>query len=360
LTLALDSLFDDLERRVFHARDTLDGLDYDGTLDAFVDLLRTDVEGLVEAFRAARYIEAKQPMTDAERLGALRRISEEMTWSIQPRLSSLLHVTPEDIAMSRTVADLATECSIAARPLVMCSMLDGSFWTRPDLDLITVAVGEHDRLLALPDVVHELCHGLYREVAGACHGNMATRVRKHMLDAVKAKTLTQAQGTRLIRAWNRWDEEFCCDLLATYLCGPAYGWQNVLLGAHSPQPGWEPQEVSIEKHPPDDARAYAISSMLELTGHQAQARSQLGALADLADWANDDPPPADHDWLLPYDLIDALAQRVKVWAEHRGMSGFDEKVGRIRGAVHEAWACLLERPAEFDADHAVLLGVLAN
>lgn len=75
-------------------------------------------------------------------------------------------------------------------------------------------------------------------------------------------------GTKL---WEtKWSEDLACDLIGTYLVGPAYAWSNMKICAVS---GGLNNIFSNTKHfsdhPPDEARMRCIFMMLEQIGCSA-------------------------------------------------------------------------------------------
>ena len=161
-------------------------------------------------------------------------------------------------------------------PSPICSSLSSQYyWTVADMDLIFVPSLEPERLLGLADLYHELGHIiLFREERRLVIPGVAI-VDRHFDRLIHdrrragwpAASLREVQQFRHL--WRMsWFLEFCADLIATYLVGPAFGWCNIRTSTNI---GGELFRGN-DSHPADDGRSAAMGSCLIESGKRVSRR----------------------------------------------------------------------------------------
>lgn len=141
------------------------------------------------------------------------------------------------------------------------------------MDIVMTPQTQANDLLSLPDLYHELAHFVvFRQRAtfevGALtviHRFFENALRKGQQQGLPAASLDSIRTNHIL--WRGdWFVEFVCDMIATFWCGPSYGWANLRLSATRGGPYHE-----VSTHPADDARRIGIESMLKLIDEPAAA-----------------------------------------------------------------------------------------
>ena len=254
-------------------------------------------------------------------------------------------------------------------PLVTTiSNSESYYWAHPYFAIIAVPLGEEKNLLNLPDLYHEICHFIYKHYAKFLIGNFLDTVQKYFDDEIE-RVIEEHRAARYIsfyrdklQKWlNGWIEEFTCDLVATYLVGPAYAWTNLKLSTISS--GNDRIYIDNPSHPSDEARMRAIFHMLDITGQGADA-------AKIKDsWnkflvATANPIPPDYKFIFPEHLLEQLANTVLEGCKAIGLSDYESQVTEfgnpISKILNDAWEILLNDPVGFDLWEVNAIASIAN
>src|SRR5262249_13578137 len=115
--------------------------------------------------------------------------------------------------------------------------------------------------------------------------------------------------------------EFVSELVATYLVGPAFGWQHVRLCSGRRQMAYQPALGQSAEHPADEARLGAILAVLNRLG-AAAAGQRILALWRAYLATTGQARPAEYDVCYPQHLIEALADQVVRGCRARGVRGY--------------------------------------
>jgi hypothetical protein len=229
------------------------------------------------------------------------------------------------------------------------------YWAHPYFEIIAVPAGEEKNLLNLPDLYHEISHLIYQQYAQFLLGDFISVMRKHFEDEM-ASVVDQHRPSRYLgfyrdklQKWlNGWVEEFTCDLIATYLVGPAYAWTNLKLSTISS--GNDRIYKDSPSHPSDESRMRAIFKMLRITG-QSEAAMKISESWDKFLKATSNPIPPDYHYIFPDPLIERLAENVLSGCNAIGLNDYDSQLQEfstpISKILNDAWDKILSTPSEF-------------
>lgn len=230
-------------------------------------------------------------------------------------------------------------------PLVV-GLSNQYYWTIPALGLISVPTGETTTLLGLPDLFHELGHVLLANEEAGLIGDfiqdLATYVEGERLRAERSQRPPSYMQLyeQLFGQWrDAWMREFVCDMIATYLTGPAFGWQHLRLCAGHTGQAFSPSLGETAEHPADEARFRGMLSVLRLLNLE----DECAQLAEL--WAEylaitRETKANEYDVCYPEDLISALAHSVVDGCRSIGLRSFQEmgqSTASISSLLNAAW-----------------------
>lgn len=209
--------------------------------------------------------------------------------------------------------------------------------------LITIPQVDGVNPLTLPDLCHELGHiiiafkglNLWEEVKVATY--------KHY-----AKIFDPDNFGELLDLWaGSWFREFSSDMIATYLCGESFGWQNIRLCVNTYS---DPFSV-FASHPADDARMRGIVEVLKLLDRTTEANKLWKVWNEYA-FLTKQNPEADYSLYFPTPLIKKVAKAVTKFCRDVGLRECnqlpdDEK--DILAYVDRAWKKFNANPESIGA-----------
>lgn len=282
------------------------------------------------------------------------------------RYQVIVHYGPNERhfdALIKRIYD-EVEC-LQSTPIVSgISNNDSYYWVYPTYDIIAVPYGEEKNLLNLPDLYHEIGHLIYgqhtRFFKG--QGSIDKALEDHFnleIKNIDDENRDKSRIPDLKKAFENWKEswieEFVCDLIASYLTGPAYGWTNLKISTISSS---DKGIFSITaSHPSDESRMYAVFTMLQKMGynnelHQLQSSWQI--FTDIS--ANGRIQL--YDIILPRHIIELLTNTVFDACQKIGLLSCCEQKQQcdspISHLLNEAWNENLMRPetfAEWESNH---------
>jgi hypothetical protein len=140
-------------------------------------------------------------------------------------------------------------------------------------------------------------------------------------------------------------------MVATYLVGPAFGWQHVRLCAGRGQDAYHPTLGGTVEHPADEARLRGMLAVLELMG-APEASAQVGALWHGYLAISGETRPADYEVCYPQELIESLARYTVEGCRTLGLRGFDQivdppRANDIPALLGKAWERFLTDPQAY-------------
>lgn len=245
-------------------------------------------------------------------------------------------------------------------PLV-CGFSTNYYWTFGIFGLVCVPSGEGLTLLGLPDLCHELGHILHLHREPQLMGDFIRELLAYVDQEKRRAALAQrpqsyqALFDPLLDHWrDKWLLEFVADMVATYLLGPAYGWQHVRLCATTGQPAYRPVLGEAADHPANEARLRGALAVLERAGAN-EAGARVLTLWHAYVSVVGECKPADYDVCYPPALIQSLARRVVDGCAALGIRRFDDLATAGGGAggtdvaqlLGEAWMRFITDPPAY-------------
>jgi hypothetical protein len=230
------------------------------------------------------------------------------------------------------------------------------YWTVAEFNLICVPAIEGAMLLSLPDLCHELGHILLLGYRARFVDDFLQALERYIqqerrrVDTEQRPLQYQLLYDLLLMQWkDAWVLEFVSDMIATYIVGPAFGWQQLRLCAGNSQAAYHPGLDDMAEHPADEARLRGITAVLEQMG-AVEAVDRIRSLWDDYLAVCGETLPPDYEICYPQTLIESLAQRTIEVCRSLGLRGFDhpgEPGGNIPFLLNEAWERFISDPQTF-------------
>jgi hypothetical protein len=284
------------------------------------------------------------------------------------RLPFFAHYGANEHYLTLLAARISDEAGFPIATPIVGTFSQSGYWTNPELRTICLPAGEHNQLLAFPDLVHELAHMLLHEIGGELSVEFLAKAVVPYSQRLGTIAGDNGFGLRLYRQYRIWHVELVADAIATYVCGPSYGWEHIRLSAQSgalarrdlAQP-WHPatpDEVPQRfPHPADTARTTLIATVLHNTGQQTSAtalNAQWTALTRHAGTA-----PATYAATYPDRLLETLAEMTLAWCRENDLVAFaNSRAGAVVGHIDRAWTQQLADPGAFGKDEAQRVAAL--
>jgi hypothetical protein len=233
-----------------------------------------------------------------------------------------------------------------------------------EFHLLCMPLIESQFLLHMPDIYHELCHPLHRNLdlpklepyARAFKRSLFGMVKHFHGEALSADRLPH-QEARLFQiqlwrtCWTKfWMEEFFCDLFGVMTAGPAYGWAHYHLCIKRSGDPFTTPLMRETTHPADDARMRAILGMLRSLGEfNHEADTIAAAWREFLNTMTYRAAPEYHQ-CYPDTLIENIVAAAKNGIEGSGIvAATSNTKARVRDLLNEAWQTFWSSPADFGA-----------
>ncbi len=265
-----------------------------------------------------------------------------------------------DLFLTRLVAGVCREFGFPHTPPLCTAMSTQYYCTITGMDLVLLPHSESSHLLGLPDVYHELGHivlfrnptalGQLRARSQAYFQNEILRAQREAWPANSIAAL-HSYGNRWLAEWTL---EFGCDLIATYVCGPAFGWTNTRLCARLSPDFYE----IMTSHPADAARTWAIKLMLQRLGW-TEAQDIDAQWEELRKTAAQNEPQEFH-LAFPTALLQELVETVASFCSGAGIKTYAPAAMPIAKLLNNAWAKFLSNPKDFRAWEQARVAELAT
>lgn len=257
----------------------------------------------------------------------------------------------------RKVKRIYDEINCLQRPPIITTISnsDDYYWALPSYDIIAVPTGEEKNLLNLPDMFHEMGHLIYNQyqtyLKGTIEQTLANYYKKE-----SQRVLNEQRSPNLISFFREnfadwkssWIMEFCCDLIATYLVGPAFGWTNLKITTQSS--GQNGIYLATSDHPSDEARMRAIFYMLKKIGHEEELK-RLSEVWNKFLTVTNNVIPANYSSICPQHIIEELADNVYNGCKMIDLRIYNDQVKQfsnpISKIINDAWDKVLVHPGDF-------------
>lgn len=265
---------------------------------------------------------------DGTGLAMLVEINRELEIFRRTHLPFFAHYDPDARYLTLLAAELADEAGFAIRTPIVGNFSSTGYWTDPALSTICLPAGDHDQLLALPDLVHELVHLQLSEAGDGLVGSFLGRSVGPYASKLGAVESDAEYGSRLMADYRDWATEWVADIAATYVCGRSYGWQNFRLSAQSVEAVelWSPARPSTDaeyfSHPADMARATVVHEVLRRTGDGSDAARLDAEWEELI--AHAGPCPAVFSATYPRSVLDDLVTMTLDWCRDSDITPWAE------------------------------------
>lgn len=264
--------------------------------------------------------------------------------------------TPEEYFKTKINRIYSEINCLQKQPIVTTiSNSENYYWALPTYDIIAVPSGEEKNLLNLPDLYHEIGHLIYNQYDDyligtiendiiAFYSNEIDRVHIEQRDPL----LISFYNEKKLRWTTGWIMEFTCDLIATFLVGPAYAWTNLKLTTLSS--GKDRVYKDSPSHPSDEARMRGIFFMLTQMGHHAEV-DQLQKSWNEFLLATNNPVPQNYHYVFPQQIVEQLANNVLLACQNINLTMYNEQVQNfgnpISKILNDAWQELFNNPTGF-------------
>lgn len=263
-----------------------------------------------------------------------------------------------DRRLTRLARRLAHQVGWPHAPPLVAAFSTQYYWTLAAFDIVCTPAAETMTLLGLPDLCHELGHILLLRNEAVLLGNFLQELIGYV-DAEQRRVAAQQRPREymalyhhLLVQWrDRWLREFVSDMVATFLVGPAFGWQHVRLCAGQSQSAFHPTLGEAAEHPADEARLRGIVAVLEAVGRGDAGAAVNGLWGHFLQIRGEAVAP-DYGVCYPQALLDTLARCVVAGCRTLGLRGFDaagHPATDVIALIDEAWQRFLADPTTFGA-----------
>jgi len=193
-------------------------------------------------------------------------------------------------------------------------------------------------------------------MVGLIHRFFADALRKGRQQGLPEGSLRSIEDNYAL--WSgSWHVEFACDMIATYWCGPAYGWANLRLSATR----GDPYQDSAT-HPADDARRAGIARILRLAGED-KAADEIDRMWQDLKRLSPSAQPSGYLKRYPVRLVEEVGQCIYQLCVDLGLQRYSQHQGEgaiVGGAVSQAWDEFQRDAAAFAAYEATAIQALRS
>lgn len=290
-------------------------------------------------------------------LFSYNRLHREFNAIHSYRYLAIKNYRDPEIFFFQLITQIYSEHRINALPPIVSTISnhDYYYWAVPYFEIIALPSGEEHSLLNLPDMYHEIGHLLHAMFHGKSCEVSADIINKHFAKEI-VRVVDEGLGLhykeKLIIAqylWKEsWIEEFTCDLIGTYMTGPAYAWTNLKLlsAGHGSTKIFE----YSESHPADEARMRIIILMLEKLGLTEDNNKIKKAwdifLKDTVGFQSNEYP-----LLYPQKLLNQIVDEFITFYQNADLASFPELVQKdaksIAQLLNNAWNNAQSNPLDY-------------
>lgn len=362
-------LLRELERRCTVLRERLEAIPADPdradlVVGAYrvVESVRREVGGLLQnpAFRVPELL--------PNYLQLYRRWNEQATLVESFSLPFAERYNVVDRRLTRLARRLTQQVHWPLDGPLVAAFSSQYYWTPGVFNLVAAPSTEDTTLLRLPDLCHELGHILLIRNEGALIADFRDEIvryvegEKRRIEATQRPPEYGSLYDQLLIQWHeQWLWEFAADMVATFLVGPAFGWQHTRLCAGASRSMYFPALGELAEHPADEARLRGIVAALRELGQVEDAQNVQALWEVHTTIRGTVQRPADYDVCYPQSLLHSLAQRIVEGCRVLNIRGFvrgEDPAGDIPAMIVEAWRRFLENPQEYTGWEEATLAAL--
>jgi hypothetical protein len=312
------------------------------------------------ALAAERIVDAA--LQTPRRIRVFKRLVEQLNTVEGVGVFALNRVNPADTALNRLITEISTEINYPLINPVVSHMSQDYFHIYSDFNLLCLPLIESQFLLHMPDIYHELCHPLHRNLdlpnlepyARAFKASLFGMVAHFHREALAADRLRNQEARMFqIQLWRTcwvkyWMEELFCDLFGVLAVGPAYAWAHYHLCIKRGSDPFATPLMREMSHPADDARMRSMLCMLRsLRVFDSDADTIERAWREFVD-AMAYRTTAEYHLCYPDAQIDAITRAAKGGVEGIGiLTATSGTNARVRNSLNEAWRIFWNAPDGF-------------
>ena len=237
-------------------------------------------------------------------------------------------------------------------PFVLTFNDDRYFWVEPSYNIIGISNLHKSSLLSLPDLYHEIGHIIYGlpNVKETIIGDFPSFVKRKYQRVFNTIRNIDDKSKQEVREgqnlWNSdWLEEYCCDLLATYLAGESYAYANLKLSCFEDN---NPFSYSYS-HPSNDSRTKIIIMLLNKMGRDTSNISDIWKNY-LSNQRSTQKHPY-YSYLFYEDLLEELTNQFIKNIDKINLLSFIEQKREDKNPIskilNDAWHKILSNPSSY-------------
>jgi hypothetical protein len=222
------------------------------------------------------------------------------------------------------------------------------YWALPPRNIIGVPANEHERLLGVGDLAHELGHLAFASREAVLVRDTLECVSKYVKATAQAADSDRPMSffVEMSLSWREWIQEFLCDAFATYLTGPAYAFQNLRLCCMRELLPGAFDIPYRHDHPADDARMQVVLHVLRMLGLDQDATSIGERWQEMIDTVGA-APSSEYSDIYPDELLEVTARNVYTGCRELDLRAYDPAITQdcdVPRLANEAWEQLLGKP----------------
>jgi hypothetical protein len=270
---------------------------------------------------------------------------------------AILKMNCEDLKyLNRPVGKIHNESCIPLQIASIASFSSDSYFFAHTTNVIFIPASDHTTVLNLPILYHELGHYISRNKDDSRLKNVKDAYLKctklfqlHYANELREKLLENApepivrRPAVMLEKWKRWFEEFFCDCVATFLCGPAYAWTWLHTTAKISSNPFEYSDELVSSHPSDEARFRICLHCMNVSGHKAEIdklKARWETLPNIADKVASTVYPKAYPDSLMTQIATNIHEALKKdsFRIYEPKPACDKKEFSITSTLNDGWA----------------------
>lgn len=273
------------------------------------------------------------------------------------RFLVILHYGEPEIRFKGRISKIYNEINCLQSPplITTISNSENYYWAYPGYDVIAVPYGEDNHLLNLPDLYHEIAHLIFRQYATFFLKDINIFITNFYED-LKQQVIDNHLDKNLIIYYNKWCEnwlknwleEYCCDMIATFLVGPAFAWSNIKMATLSSSQ--ERVYAVSNSHPSDESRMQGVFSMLNKMGYGNDSINIQRSWAKFLKIIQN-PIPKYYKFIFPEEIIKRLCLNVYSACILIDLRNYSDQISLYKNPtskiLNDAWCELFAKPESF-------------